>query len=615
MTGIKNSINKVSRGAIKAFEDYPISMMSALLFSLVTIAKIQMDWEVQQSYSLLLNSLQFSMALSAAVGMASIAYVKSRNNTNNNFLLANIGSLIVGILTFILLYIFSGVESGYLESYMRLSDLAVFRVMASIYTSLVLFIIFAGFPRENPNFSKSMYMTIRAFIVALIYGVVIMAGTSAVAGAIQALLYRDMSYKVYQYLGTISGFLGFAIFLGYFPDLTKNIKDEKRTYVEEQSRFVEVLLGLILVPIALALTIVLLIWTARTSFQGIETSFIQLSGIATSYSLGGILLHLLVTDHKGGLAKFYRSIYPIAALVILGFQLWALIVQVSANGIMDTEYTFGLIWIFSVISVILLLFRKEKSHISISIVSIVLVIVAVLPIIGFHSLPFRVQMSRLERILESEGMLVNEEIVKLQNEPDRSIKEDITEIVLYLGYKDNDNHPSWFSKDLRDENKFVEKFGFNLTWPTSGPDGPTYFGSNLMIPSLPIDISMYDNSILINDFMRKETNEVSYEGIIGEYQFTWTTNRTNEIPKFIVKLNGEEIIQEEFSEYLERLSLKYPPSEVYSKVVEMEDMLYRIETDDLSIMLVFTSIDINTEKNGPVNYWMNLNSIYIKEKN
>lgn len=614
MSGIKESVLKVYKGAIKSFSDYPVSMISALLFSLVTVVRIQMEWEVQQDFSLLLNSLHFALALAAASGMALIAYVRSRKNSQRDFIYANLAAAVIGLITFILLYFLSSTQSYYTYDYLRLTDLSVFRVMALIYSSVILFVIFAGHPKESPDFSKSLYMTIRAGAVALIYGLVIMGGSSAVAGAIQALLFRDMSYKVYQYLGTISGFLGFSIFLGYFPDLSKKDRDDKRSYAEEQSRFVEVLLDYILIPIALALTVVFLVWTVRTSTQGIETSFIQLSGIATSYALGGLLLHVLVTNHEGSLPMFYKKVFPITALVILGFQLWALIVQISQNGLMDSEYSFSLIWIFTVISVILLLFKGKKSHIPMSLISILVVLIAVLPLVGYHSLPYRYQLSKLENILESEGMLSNNQINK-SADPSQESKEKITEIVLYLVYKDNDNHPQWFSKDLRENNNFQETFGFQHTWPSYEGDGPKFYGTNLVMPAEKIDISSYSNLIVLSDYMAKDLAEVKFSGVKGEYIFNWSMMRGQESPLFSVTLNGELIIEESFDKYLSDLAKRYPPSDIYTKVADIEDMLYIIATDDINIMLVFKSIDININEDKSEYYFMNLNSIYLEENN
>ncbi len=48
-----------------------------------------------------------------------------------------------------------------------------------------------------------------------------MAGTSSIAGAIEALLYNDMSEKVYMYISAVVGFLTFILFIGYFPDFRK----------------------------------------------------------------------------------------------------------------------------------------------------------------------------------------------------------------------------------------------------------------------------------------------------------------------------------------------------------------------------------------------------------
>ena len=89
-----------------------------------------------------------------------------------------------------------------------------------------------------------------------------------------------------------------------------------------------------------------------------------LSGIATSYAAIGIWLHILVTHHESGMAKFYKRIYPMAALLILAFEARALILQLSDSGLKMPEYYFALIWVLAVVAAVLLLIKKEKPILS-----------------------------------------------------------------------------------------------------------------------------------------------------------------------------------------------------------------------------------------------------------
>jgi len=331
MDNFKSAISGVFKRAAEAFQNYPAAMGNALLFAIVSIVKIHMDWEVQQEYSILLNSLQWAMAVGAVWSLTAITGANSRYNTRKAFTGANLFGFSATLVTFILLFLFG--ESGLDREYRYLSSIAQSRTSVAIAIGIVVFVYLASFPREESDFSRAFLMTHKAFFVASLYGIVLMMGTSGVAGAIQALLYNDMSNKVFQYIGVIVGFMTFSIFIGYFPDFRKDVQDPRRQELQEQPKFVQVMLGYILVPILLALTLVLLLWTVRTVLSGVESSFVRLSGIAASYALGGIWLHIMVTRQDTGLVNFFKRVYPFTALVILAFEAWALIVQLRDTGL------------------------------------------------------------------------------------------------------------------------------------------------------------------------------------------------------------------------------------------------------------------------------------------
>jgi hypothetical protein len=44
-------------------------------------------------------------------------------------------------------------------------------------------------------------------------------------------------------------------------------------------------------------------------------------------------------------------------------------------------------------------------------------------------------------------------------------------------------------------------------------------------------------------------------------------------------------------------------------------MSMTIETEELSLLIVFSSVDISVDpQNDVINYWVGLNAIYVKEK-
>ncbi|HAG11994.1 MAG TPA: hypothetical protein DCK76_11650 [Desulfotomaculum sp.] len=242
MNSLVPPISQVFRGSIRAFQTFPVTIGSALAFAVVTMIRIQLNWPQQEPYNLLFNSLHWAFALGAIFSLAAITATQSRFNTKKAFLVANLLGVAVVVAAFLMLYLLGGTKSGLDDSsFVRVSVIAASRVSAAILISFLAFIILAGYPEDQSDFARSFFMTHKAFFIALVYGLVIMAGTSGVAGAVQILLYSGMSEKVFEYTGTLVGFLTFTIFIGYFPDFRKGQIDERLEEAQKQPRFIEIL--------------------------------------------------------------------------------------------------------------------------------------------------------------------------------------------------------------------------------------------------------------------------------------------------------------------------------------------------------------------------------------
>lgn len=612
MSTIKKSISQVLKDALKTFKIYPASMASALGFALVTIVRIHIDWPSQEKYNFLFNSLHLSLALGAIFSLAAVAIANSKYNDKKAFNLANILGAIIVVLSFLLLYFFGG-SNHYLDPprIIRVTDIAAARVSVAIFISMIIFIIIGGHPKDKSDFSRSLFMTHKAFIIAFIYGIAMIAGASGVAAAIQALLYRNMSYDVYMYISTIGGFLAYAIFVGYFPDFRKGSKDEKRDIAQKQAKFIEILFQYIMVPITLALTVVLLLWSIKTLIVREEISFVRLSSIATSYAIIGIWLHLMVTHSVSQIAVFYRKVYPYTALIILAFEARALLIQLNNWGLKTTEYIFIIIWIVNVAAALLLIRNKDKNHERIALITILTAIVAIMPITGYHTLPVKSQINRLEKILIKEGVLVDGSLIPLTNEIDKTIKEKITESIDYLAYKQNAKLPLWFDRDLRNSNTFKEKLGFEKTWPDFEPDAGLYKGIYLSLPAQAIDISNYQ---WVANMQYKGESLITVVGEKGVYQVYWDTDRIDGIPEVKIELEDKIIVEKDIKEYLDQITGKYPPGEGKNIEASLEDMILKLEYPEINVMLVFNSISINVDiERDKINYWANLEDIYIRE--
>lgn len=619
MNAFLGKIIKLSTDALNAFKKFPAAMLSALAFAVVTIIRINLDWPQQEPYNFLFNCLHLSLALGAIFSLAAITAAQTLYSKRKAFLLANLLGILAAVVTFLALYYFGGtdpVSTGY--RYRVVSRLAAARVSAAMLVSFLLFVMLAGYPKDQSDFARSSFMTLKAFFVALIYGGTIMAGLSGVAGAVQALLYNAMSEKVYMYIGTLSGFLAFAIFVGYFPDFRRGVVDPRRQEAQQQPRFVAVLFSSIMVPIMTALTVVLLIWTVKSLVTGVAVPFSRLSSIATSYAIGGIWLHIMVTHHESNLAQFYRRFYPYAALVILAFEARALWIQLSASGLKTAEYWFIIIWILAVAGAVWLIVKKDKAHQPIVVLACVLAIFSVFPVIGYHALPVAFQVNRLQNLLVSQGMLKDGKLVPAATEPELSVRESITDAVVFLAASQDVELPSWFDRDLAYNETFKAKLGFEQTWPKpETPDiGGDYMATILHRPAGAVDISAYRWAVSSQENYGIEQNPVTINGDRGSYRIYWNIDPAYGIPTLRITLNDKEILNEDMNSYIDRIAGKYPPGRgVQPQVGNAEDMILKLETPEVKVLLVFNDIEISVDpRDDIIRHSLNLDALYLQEK-
>jgi len=617
MSAFSQSVSHIFKGALKAFRTFPAAIGCALAFAIVTAIRIQLDWPQQEPFNFLFNCLHWAFALGALFSMASITAAQSRFNTAAASLSANLLGVAAAAVTFLALYLLSGAEPVG-SRYAVITALAAARVVAAMFACLVAFLLLAGYAKERSGFASAFFMAHKAFLIALIYGAVILAGASGVARAVQSLLYHAMSDKVYMYIGTLAGFLTFTVFLGYFPDFRKGAADPHWETAQKQPRFIEVLFGYIMIPIVLALTVVLLIWAGKTVFSGMQVPFERLSAIAASYTVGGLWLHTMVARYASRLAQLYRRVYPLASIVILVFEAWAVVNRLQGSGLKLTEYIFILIWALAAAGAVLLLVKQTRAYPVIAVLAFALTIFSILPEVGYQALPIRAQVSRLEALLISEGMLNNGKLTPAPAEPAQEARAAITDAVDYLAAAGDAKLPAWFDTDFIQSDVFKATFGFEKTWPQPGAiDGEApggYLGTYLTLPPGAVDISGYDWAVNPLDSYGKDGDHAAVAGDRGVYQVYWIISDGG-VPQIRILLDDQVILEQDLNSYVDAIAEKYPPGQTGSMEAAPEDMSLLLQTPEVEVLLVFSYLDISLDKvNDNMNYYLNLDGLYLKEK-
>ncbi len=614
MSMFRKSLASVFSGSAKAFRRFPAVMAMAIAFTLIVIVKIESQDRNVLSGAFLLDSLQWALVFGSIFSLAAITYTRTRSKGSNAFLAANLAGLAAAAVSFILLYFFGGEERSYTSS-LVLSDPAVSRMLVASAISMLAFIAAAAYPPAVSDFSRAYFMSLKAFFVALVYGLVIGGGVAAVAGAIEALLFPQMSNTVYSYLSTIAGFLAFTIFVGYFPDFDPAAADPKRASAQDQPRFIQILFEYILIPIILAFTLVLLAWVIRILLPGEAPLVGILSGTIGSYALVTLFLHIMVTHYESKLASFYRAASPYYLLVIIAFAIWSLIGQIREDGLTSEYYWFILVAIFGTVSAILLILLKKRAHLPMVLLASVLMIVAVLPRVGAADLPVQLQVNRLEAILTEEGMLENGELSPAAETPSAEVRSDITNIVMLLAWSDYERLPGWFDSRMLEEAYFSEAFGFSMTGFTDGPDSQ-YQSSRIVQPGTGIDISAYDFVFIFGEAkgdVAATTLSGTVSGTKGNYELVWDA-KDSTIPRLTLTLDEEEIYNENIQAYVDQILQDFPLSASGVREATAEDLTYLLATPEATLLLIFDSVMISQEPGvNQMTYWFNLRSVLLSE--
>ncbi len=603
-------------------------MANAALFTLIAIAKIAMEGYSGEPLQFALNALQLALAVGAVFSLAAISFGQSRLNTPRAFLTSNLLGLFVTLGAFLLLY-FGGQSTwqsvpGDPNARIYLSAIAGAR--AGVFM-LICFLAFLLIAAENEtqtethnDFASASFMALKAFFIALVYGLVVFGGAAAIFGAVRALLYQELSFKILGYLGALSAFFAFAIFIGYFPDFRKGAEDPQRDIAQKQTRFVTILFEYILVPIFLALTVVLILWAGRTVLLGVDIPFLNLYGIATSYAVGGLVLHILVTHGESAPAKLYLRIFPLAVLVILLFEAWALVISLLDHGLQMEEYLFIVTWFITFCSAILLLIRQNQAHRPIVYVVSLLAALAVMPVIGFHQLPYNQQVGRLEKLLRQENMLESPdggaslEIVPAVGTPALATREGITNAVDFLIYQDNDG-PSWLAKDALRRGSFERIFGFAPVYSGEVDPGQKDRFTQLRLNTNVIDVSGYQWELAALLPFKASPNGFELEGDNGRYVIRWQDPGPAGTPALTVSLDGREILNRDAQEFLDEILLKFPLGAQTFAPPTLQDMTWTLETPEIQMTLIFEEVYISeAADSGVMSSYLTILTAYLTEK-
>lgn len=600
MSRVSEAIGRVFSGAARSFARYPAAMFSALIVAISSSVLIYIN---SSDYERVFSNLMLAFAASAIWGMAIAALSERLFSGKLAFLILNIMTLFAGSGLFAYLYL---TQTG-----SQLPILVTARILASALAAFIIFLLVISSDPGRSDYNQSAFMVLKSFLIALLYGVVIMLGLFFVAFTVKSLIYKDLSEDVFAYIATWSVFLGFAFFLGYFPKFRRDTQDPRLDVAQKHPAFIEILFAFVLIPIMFILTIVLLIWAIQILIVGEWQDFNLLATIFTAYSMFGIFLWIMVSHYTQSTAVFFRRVFPFSALVFLAFEAYTIYRQTVESGIKTPEYFICLLWIFASLSIVVLMINKPVRTRLIGWVGLVLTILAVLPFVGYQAVPVASQTTRLQAVLIKNDMIVDGSIVTAPSSISLADKIVITDAATFLMRDDYTEVrlAPWLAEKLDSSRTFSQIFGFDQTYSNNNPDETVSKEIYLYLPPSAIDISGYNFCALnINDI----SQPIVISGSLGEYSMSFKNAVSGKIPSFSVSRDSQLLLEQDFTSWIDELALKYDGAGG-KKEPEAADMTYKLSGEDFSVMIAFQSIDIMIDAGGKKQVYLYPVAVYLGE--
>lgn len=618
MNKLKQSLRELFIRSVDTLRRFPASIVLAIGFTIVTFIRIYMDFPEQIAYNYLLTCSHMAIGVGMFTGLFLTAWTGADPKSEKNFNYANIATILFTLVVFILLYNFGAsseaVDTGF---GIRVSEISGARITALITLSILWFIYSLSISHHDLGYPKALFMLQKSLVIALIYGLAILLGTTGIAGAVQALLYKGMSSKVYMYLSAISALMGFIVFVSYFPESGEKDDEERWEEAQKQPKFISILFGSILIPVISVLTIVLIVWIGKTIATSSWPEFGRLSSITSTYVFAGLWLYFMTSHFETEAAKKYRVLFPYSALIIMAFELVALVRQLQLHGVQNEEYAFGIVLIFGIGSSVILLLKLKDQYVKIIALISLLITISVLPYIGYHSAPVMYQLSRLENLLESNAMFKDGVILHGENVSDKDMIA-ITDSVEFLSWTRDYKLPEWFDRSYGYDKEFVETFGFDKKRSDNNIKNPydnQSLGIFLQLSSEPLNIKDY-SWVVHPSYANSKDGSLTAEinGLNGKYTFRWLDNRGYDIPIVELFKDGENIYEGSIKEYTDKIISKYKSGGSFEST-SIEDMQFRISTDYVDVMIIFGSLNINVDPvNDEISRWVEIKAVYFKEK-
>ncbi len=382
----------------------------------------------------------------------------------------------------------------------------IVRTMVALLALLFAFILIPVI-KNTVNFNQSFLAVFKSFFQTMLYSLVIFGGSALIILAFDTLIAR-VDERAYAHVANLV-FVLFSplFFLSLIPvypgkisehldDAQLEVQNEAITKTTTMPRFLEILISYIIIPLAGVYTLILALYLVLNVRGEFWTNNLM-EPMLVSYSIVVIFIYILASSIDNKFANLFRLIFPKVLVPLVVFQIVASVLKIGEMGITYTRYYVIIYGVFAALAGVVMSFLPPIKNSLIGAFLIAFSLVSIVPPVDAFTISKRSQIGLLEKTLEENGMLENNQVIA-KGDLDKDAKDVIIKTVEYLTMMDYIPAVEFLSDDFNMWEDFYKTFGFEYYDTDYRPDDYVYFqiAQNTVIPVAGYD---YFTSVWVNN--------------------------------------------------------------------------------------------------------------------
>lgn len=532
------------------------------------------------SWSLSLEKLSLTLLVAAVLTMAAQFAVES---------VAKLGSLRVAA------YAVSAVLSAgfflLLRPAPRIGPEIGVRSAVAVF-ALICAILWLPSVNGKTDFNRVALTHFKAVFTSILYAAVLSGGIAAVLGAVDVLLF-EIDSNAYLYMLAVVWVLFAGICdLSLLPEFGVERDAEREERAGRYPRFLEILVSYISIPLMGAYTAVLAAYFVKILVTHKWPSG-QLGPLILAYSAVGLILLVLAGLPGNQFAVWYRRLFPKALIPIVLLQMVSVGIRLRAYGVTESRYYLALFGVFSLVIALILSLRPVVGNRLIALLAAGFAVLSILPPVDAFSVSRNSQISRLESILQAEGMLRGGELTPKPGASETTKKE-TSSILSYLYGRDAVSRITWLSQDFDLYEDMESAFGFSMTY--SGYDPNAKYTRFYTASDAPLSVSGFDISTSLYAG-RYDAKERSVPFSVGDAAYLLDVSRASdsEVRVSVRTSDGTELVGTDLYAFAKELTGTSPD---YSNELPLEKMTLDASRDGYRLRIVFREINVSSDSSG-----------------